>query len=85
MNKFRMRDHHFGSFTLPCMHVYLGLLRWTTVRRSPFIKNVDNVVAGLVELRLRKIGQQAFVAAVAVDNQDLFAAVAPHLVGRFLQ
>src|SRR6202162_5361347 len=39
----------------------------------------------LVQLRLREIGEQAVVSAVAVDDNYLLASVARHLVGSFLQ
>ena len=50
-----------------------------------FVEDVDHVVVWLVELCLREVWQQAFVAAVAVDDQNFLAAVAGHLVGGFLQ
>lgn len=40
---------------------------------------------GLFELRLREKGKKAFVAAVAVDDDDFLAAVAGHFVGGFLE
>src|ERR1700746_1246378 len=47
--------------------------------------NIDNVIVRLVELCLREIGKQAFVAAMAVDDENFSAAVAGHFVGGFLQ
>jgi len=38
-----------------------------------------------LELRLREIGEQTVVAAVAIHDDDLLAAVPGHLVGRLLQ
>ena len=67
------------------MHVDFGLLLRASVLRSALVENIDDVVVGLVELRLREEGQQAVVAAVAVDDQNFLAAVARHFVGGFLQ
>src|SRR4029077_5676320 len=39
----------------------------------------------LIELSLRKIRKQAVVPAVAVDDQNLLATIAGHLVGGLLQ
>ncbi len=46
---------------------------------------VNNIVVWFVELRLREVGNKAFVAAVAVDDEDFLATVAGHLVGGFLE
>jgi hypothetical protein len=42
-------------------------------------EDVDDVVAGAGHLSLGKEREEAVVAAVAVDDDDLFAAVAGHL------
>src|SRR5215467_4631724 len=47
--------------------------------------DVDHVVMGFFQLRLGKKRQQAFVAAMAVYDDDFLAAVAGHFVGGFLQ
>src|SRR5215510_13370519 len=47
--------------------------------------NVDDIVARFFQLRLGKKREQAFVAPVAVDDDDFFAAVTGHFVGGFLQ
>src|SRR5208337_241847 len=47
--------------------------------------NIDDVIMGFVKLSLGKIGKKAFVTAMAVDDDDLFAAVAGHFVCGFLK
>ena len=47
--------------------------------------DVDDEVVRGGELRLAEERKQALVAAVAVDDEDLAAAVAGHLVQRFLE
>src|SRR4029077_17932826 len=58
---------------------------WSAVLRRALAEYVNDIVVGLVELGLREEREQAVVAAVAVHDQDLLAAVAGHLVGGFLQ
>ena len=68
------------------MHVVLGFQRRTAgdvlARQS---EDVDHVIARRGQLRLREQRQQALVAAVAIDDEDFLAAVARHLLHRFLQ
>src|SRR6266571_5865328 len=67
------------------MHVDLRFLWWSAVVGRVFIENIDHIVVKLIELGLRKVGEQAVIAAMAVDDQDFLAAVAGHFVGGFLQ
>ena len=53
--------------------------------RSGQAEDVDHVIAGAGELGLSEQREQAVVAAVAVDDDDLLAAVARHLAHRLLQ
>ncbi len=65
----------------------LVFLAGAALMRRAFVEDVDvdYVIVRLVELGLCEERQQAVVAAMAVDDQDLLAAVARHLVGGFLQ
>src|SRR5207253_9965821 len=53
--------------------------------RRALSEDVDDIIVGFVELRLREEGEKAVVAAVTVDDQDFLAAIARHLVGGLLQ
>jgi len=64
---------------------YCRLLGRTAGAAAPPIEHVNDVVAQSVQLRLREVGKQVLVAAMAVDDDDFLAAVACHLVGGFLQ
>ena len=54
-------------------------------RGHTLVEKIDHIIVGLIQLRLRKVGQQTIVSAVAIDDQDLLAAIASHLVRRRLQ
>src|SRR5438874_644218 len=66
-------------------HLTRSFLRRAASLRAALVKNVNHVIMRLVELRLRKVREQMLVPAVAINNDDLLAAVAGHLVGGLLQ
>src|ERR1043166_1103400 len=79
-----MRDQGVGRFRLARVHIErIFFQRVLALVGTPL--NVDDVIVRLVELTLREIGKETFVAAVAVDDKNFFAAVTRHLVGGFLQ
>src|SRR2546422_7824634 len=69
------------------MHIGRGvrLVFRLALRAARDSKDVHDVIMRRLELRLREKGEQAVVAAVTVDDDDFPAAIACHLVGRFLQ
>ena len=86
MNKIRMRDQSVGGFVFAGVVINAGGFLGRTAGATAFADySVDDVVVRLFELRLREIGDEALVAAVAVDDEDFLAAVAGHLVGGFLE
>ena len=85
MNEVGARDEGVSSFGFTGVLIDFALQRRTAGRIRRAIHDVDDVVAASGELRLREEGQQVVVTAVAVDDQDLLAAVARHFVGGFLQ
>ncbi len=74
----------FDVLALSGVHVDLGLLWRSAMLWRMLVEHIDDIVVGLVELRLREVGEQAIVAAVTVDDQDFLAAVAGHLIGGLL-
>jgi hypothetical protein len=80
-------DHAHGRFAFACMHVRrrVRFVRRFALPAACDALHVHDVVVWRLELRLREKRQQAVVAAVTVHDDDLLAAVAGHLVGRFLQ
>ena len=67
------------------MHIHRSFLRRAATFRAALVKNVNHVIMRLVELRLRKVREQMLVPAVAINNDDLLAAVPRHLVSGLLQ
>src|SRR5580765_2558597 len=85
MHEFGMRDHHLRRLALAGMHIeFVGSSR-TSVLRCAFVKYVDDIVMRLIKLRLCEKRQQAVIASVAVDDQDLLTSIARHLICRFLE
>src|SRR5690349_17980663 len=85
MNKVWTRNHHLRRFALAGMHVQFVGAGWTSMSRRALVEDVDHIVMRFIELCLREIRQEAVVASVAIHNQDLFAAIAGHLIRRFLE
>ncbi len=79
------RNPHLRSLAFARVHIDLSLFLRPAYVRSAFIEGVNNVVVGLVELCLREIRKQRFVPPVAVDDEDLAAAVAGYLVRGLLK
>src|SRR5207245_2767279 len=80
-------DHAHGRFALAGMHIRRRIrfvLRLTRAAARDS-QHVHDVIMRRLELRLREKGEQAVVAAVTVHDDDLLAAIAGHLVGRFLE
>src|SRR4051794_7805463 len=67
------------------MHVDLRFLRRPSLVGRAFIEDVDDVVVRFIQLSLGEIREQALVAAMPVDDQNLLASVSRHLVARFLE
>ena len=86
MNEIRMRDQSVGGFVFAGVIVNAGRFLGRTARAAALSDDgVDNVVVRLVELRLGEEWDEAFVAAVAVDDEDFLAAITRHFVGGFLE
>jgi hypothetical protein len=85
MNQVRARDDGVGGFVFARMIIDAGGFLGRTARLAAFaIQNIQNIVVRAVELRLSKVGKQMLIAAMTVDDDYLFTAVAGHLVGGFL-
>ena len=59
-----------------------GASRCVVVRET--VEDVDDVVMRQLQLGLREERQQVFISAVSVHDDNLFAAVAAHLIGGLL-
>src|SRR5277367_3146498 len=85
MHQVGARDHHGGGLGFACVHIYVVFFYWAALGFFAAPLHVDYVIVRLIELGLREIWEQVFVAAVAIHDDDFFAAVAGHFVGGFLQ
>jgi hypothetical protein len=79
-------DEHGGGFALASVHVHGGFEGGAAgdVEMGQ-TEDEDDIVAGAGELGLGKEREKAVVAAVSVDDDDFFAAVAGHLGDCFLE
>src|SRR5262249_7264273 len=85
-NEVGMRNHGVGGLVFAGVVVNAGGFFAGAALAVAFADDgVDDVVAGGIEQRLVGVGNQAFVAAVAVDDEDFLASVARHFVGGFLE
>ena len=79
-------DHGVRGFVLASVVIDAGGFLFRAAGLAAFaVENVDDIVVGLIELSLGEKGKQMLVAAVAVDDEDLLAAVARHFIGGFLE
>ena len=86
MDEIGTGDEHVGGFDFAAVHVEGCLEGGAT--GDIFVgqaENIDHIIALAGELRLREEREQRVVAAVAVHDDDLFAAVAVHLADRLVQ
>src|ERR1019366_3630182 len=86
VNQVWPRNQHGGGLGLAGVHAALGFQRRPS--GNIFVgqtKNIDHVIARGGQLRLREKRQQAVVAAMTVDDQNLLASIAGHLFDRLLQ
>src|SRR5882672_1506465 len=86
MDKVRVRNQGVGSFVFAGVIVDAGgFFRGTAGAAAFAVEDVHDIVVWLIHLRLREEGKQVLVAAVTVHDDDFLAAIARHLVGRFLK
>src|ERR1700691_1778145 len=86
MHRVRTRNHRRRGFIFASMPIgHRTLLWWAAFVRTALAEKVDNVIVRFLQLRLREVTQHPFIPAMAVDDDDLLASVARHLVSSFLQ
>src|SRR5256885_1097141 len=68
------------------MIVDAGRFSWRTAfAAAPASEHVDDIIMWAIELALGKIRNQVLISSVAIDDDNLLASIASHLIRGFLK